>query len=75
MSILINEVMKESDIVFEETMGGVPIALLSLEDMHCFAENLIKEAIRGLHESYPPDDCIPIEEIEMHLQERFGVDV
>lgn len=75
MTAIINEVMKDSDIVFEETIGGVPIALLSMDDMHQFAENLIFEVIRGLRNSYAPDDCIPIEEIELHLQEKFGLDV
>jgi len=72
---IVNEVMRESDIVFEEAVAGVPIALLSMDDMHCFAENLIFEVIRGLRNSYPPDDCVPIEEIEAHLQEKFGLDV
>jgi hypothetical protein len=36
---------------------------------------LIFEVIRGLRESYPADDCVPIEEIEAHLQEKFGLDV
>jgi hypothetical protein len=75
MMSIVNEVMKDSDIVFEESIGGVPIALLSMDDMHCFAENLIFEVIRGLRNSYAPDDCIPIEEIELHLQEKFGLDV
>lgn len=72
---IINEVMQESDIVFEEAIAGVPIALVSLNDMQVFAENLIYEVIRGLRDSYPPDDCIPLEEIEAHLQDKFGLDV
>lgn len=38
-----------------------------------FAELIVRECIVRLKNNYPPDDCLPIEEIEGFLKDHFGV--
>ena len=70
---IINHIIQDSDIVFEESLGGVPISLVSLDDMRLLVKNLVEDILTGLGDSYPPDDCIPIEEITAFLAHRYGV--
>jgi hypothetical protein len=71
---LINQLIQDSDIVFEESLGGVPISLVSLEDMRALVKNIVEDIITGLDDSYPPDECIPLEEITAFLSHRYGVE-
>jgi len=39
-----------------------------------FADLILHEVVSVLGDQYPPDDCVPIEEIVGCLKEHFGVD-